>query len=318
LWPQLQKKKAKQTAAREADGEGGGESRSEGGSESSEVPLSVVHPDYSVEAANLGIVLVLGLTYSVIAPAIMPICMAFFAMAFLVYCWLFSFVYTPEFDCVGECWEVLAGAAMLGLQLGSLSLAALASAFVGFDSWEFYALVALCGLVVGASVYFKRAFAEPSRYMPLEDAVALDRDSDAALLAEFREDYYIDPIIKGSDSQTGPAEAPSSSGGPPSSLDARDGSADGLETEGQASEALGGLDADDGGGRSAEGATRADPRGKAKAKAGGGWMPALRGSHLLFCLWPTGDCVPRPGGPPKGRPPEGRDFERGFVGPAVH
>jgi len=161
------------------------------------IPIVHVHPDFATECSTLGIVLVLGLTYSVIAPAIMPICLVFFALAFVVYCWLFSYVYTPEFDCAGNCWYELERHAMLGLLLGTLSLAALASAFVGFDSIAFHALLVLSALVIAASVYFHRTFAVPSRYISLEDACWVDRSCDESMRSMISEDYYIDPIIMG-------------------------------------------------------------------------------------------------------------------------
>jgi len=145
----------------------------------------------------LGLVLVLGLTYSVIAPAIMPICACFFGLAFLVYCWLFSFVYTPEFDAMGACFEVLLQNAMQGLLLSTLCLAGMSSAFVGFDAVGFQALLLLSGLVILATIYFERVFARPARFMSLEDAQSVDAlDEAMAIVKSFREDYYIDPIIK--------------------------------------------------------------------------------------------------------------------------
>lgn len=83
-----------------------------------EQPLNPVYPDFAIEPASLGLVLVLGLTYSVIAPSIMPVCTLFFCFAFLVYCWLFSFVYTPEFDALGACWYELYETTILGRLCG--------------------------------------------------------------------------------------------------------------------------------------------------------------------------------------------------------
>lgn len=162
-------------------------------------PVPPVFPDFSQDAANLGLILLLGLTYCVIAPAIMPVCMVFFALSFVVYLWLFSFVYTPEFDCGGGCWYELFNNVMIGLLLGTLSLAGLASAFVAFHSVEFYSLLVLSAVVVAFHYYYHCYFAIPSRWLSLEDASTLDRKceaSDVDLSALLRADYYIDPIIK--------------------------------------------------------------------------------------------------------------------------
>jgi len=159
--------------------------------------LHPVYPDFAIEPASLGLVLVLGLTYSVIAPSIMPVCMLFFAFAFLVYCWLFSFVYTPEFDALGACWYELYETTILGLLLGTLSLAALASAFKGFHSAEFNVLLLLCAGIVGAYVYMHYAFALPSRYISLEDACRVDRACDPVVMKVLlNTEYYIDPILR--------------------------------------------------------------------------------------------------------------------------
>lgn len=172
-----------------------------GAGETQAPPAPLLVPvDFAMEASMLGLVLVLGLTYSVIAPAIMPICTVYFALAFVVYCWLFSFVYTPEFDCLGACFEVMMTSAMQGLLLGTLSLAALASAFVGFHSVAFYSLMVLSALVLFVIFYYGRIFAVPSRYTSLEDACLADKLCEDRLLGSFREDYYVDPLLKGLDS----------------------------------------------------------------------------------------------------------------------
>jgi len=151
----------------------------------------------AVEASNHGQVLVLALTYSVIAPILMPVCLVYFALAFLVYGWLFLYVYTPEFDCLGACWYKLFDGAMTGLFFGSLSLAALASAFEGFRSVEFSALLVLSMLVVLAHFYYHYHFAVPSEFISLEDACELDMKCDEEeVAAALVEDYYVDPILK--------------------------------------------------------------------------------------------------------------------------
>jgi len=157
--------------------------------------------DFASEASNLGLILVLGLTYSVIAPGLSLVCVIFFAMAYLVYCWLFLYVYTPHFDCAGVCWYELFDGAMMGLVLGTLSLAALASAFEGFDSPEFVALLVLAGMVLIAYSMLCRRYGKPSRFLSFADACKLDRKAEKKpqIIAGLQVDYYVDPIIKQAD-----------------------------------------------------------------------------------------------------------------------
>mmetsp|Transcript_5778 Transcript_5778/g.17045 ORF Transcript_5778/g.17045 Transcript_5778/m.17045 type:complete len:870 (+) Transcript_5778:135-2744(+) len=157
-------------------------------------PLSC---DFAAEASNVGLVLVLGLTYSVIAPALMPICGAFFGVAFLIYGWLFQNVYTAQFDCAGQCWYELFDGSMVGLVLGTLSLAAVASAFVGFHSGEFVALLVLAVLIVLLYSVMHRHFAVPSRFLSFADACKLDRHCEGLGIAcQLVEDYYLDPVVR--------------------------------------------------------------------------------------------------------------------------
>jgi len=151
-----------------------------------------VYPNFAMEASNLGLVLVLGLTYSVIAPAILPLCAAYFALAWLVYRWLFLYVYTPEFNCRGAFWNELFHGSMVGLLLGTLSLAALA------DLWssEFFALLVLSGVVVVFHYLFHEHFAVPSRFPSLKEARRVDEKCGDAVLASFDPSFYVDPIIK--------------------------------------------------------------------------------------------------------------------------
>merc|ERR1712050_655753 len=88
--------------------------------------ISDVRCAYGSEAATAALVMVIGLTYSFIAPAILPACAIYFGLAALVYRWLFTYVYTPEFDSEGAFWYDLFNSVLLGLLLGTLSLVALA------------------------------------------------------------------------------------------------------------------------------------------------------------------------------------------------
>merc|ERR1712113_157621 len=88
-------------------------------------PLPSIHASFSIEATSAVIVLVLGLTYSFIAPVILPICALYFVGASFVYRWLFLYVYEPEYGGAGEIWYELFHGLMIGLILGTLTLLAI-------------------------------------------------------------------------------------------------------------------------------------------------------------------------------------------------
>ncbi|CAE8597338.1 unnamed protein product, partial [Polarella glacialis] len=159
-------------------------------------PPSPVRPNYALEASNLGMVMVLGLTYACVAPAIMPICMAYFALGSLVYRWLFLYVYTPEFDCSGGIWYELFDGCMQGLVFSNLSIAAFSGAYVGPSSPEFYASLVLAGISVALYRTLDSYYAQPSKFMSFRDARDIDRRCDAEVVSALADDYYIDPVIK--------------------------------------------------------------------------------------------------------------------------
>jgi len=155
-----------------------------------------IYPDFAYEAANLGLVLVLGLTYSVIAPVILPVCMVYFAFAFLVYSWLFRFVYKPEFDCAGAFWHELFTGAVVGLLFGTLSLASLVGSSAGWDSNSFIALLVLAAIILIFFGCIHHYFVDSSRFVSLEDASEADAMSGDAVASMLSADYYVDPILK--------------------------------------------------------------------------------------------------------------------------
>ena len=69
-----------------------------------------IHCAFGYEASSIATVLVIGLTYSFIAPAILPACAVYFAAATLSYRWLFTHVYDSEFDGSGVFWYDLSTA----------------------------------------------------------------------------------------------------------------------------------------------------------------------------------------------------------------
>ncbi|CAK0863199.1 unnamed protein product, partial [Prorocentrum cordatum] len=155
-----------------------------------------VCPDLPLECTKLGILLVLSLLYSVIAPALMPACMLFFAVAFLIYTWLCLSVWSMDFDCQGNCWFEIFHTTMMGLVLGTVSFTALA--FGAGEHGEFSALIVLCVLEVFAWYGIRKHFALPAHFMSLEDASALDEKcGDATHMLD--KQYYMNPMLKRSE-----------------------------------------------------------------------------------------------------------------------
>lgn len=165
-----------------------------------------VAPDFAYEAASLGMVLVLGLTYSVICPIIMPVCMLYFAFAYFVYCWLFRYAYSPDFDCAGAFWRELYCGAVIGLLFGTLSLAALVGGRTSWTSSPFVALLLLAVVVLLLhSILYKR-WTHPSQFISLEEA----GDADGlCTVPPLQADYYLHPAIRSGERRSradGPAK----------------------------------------------------------------------------------------------------------------
>jgi len=157
---------------------------------------NVVECDISYEATNIALVLVLGLTYAVVAPVILPVCAMYFVLADCGYRWLFRNVYTQQFDCGGAFWYQLFDGTMIGMHLSSLALLGLVSAITGPDSWQAILLM----LLFAGILYFhwdcKVRLRRLSEAMPYADAVEVDRTRGSEVVARFDEDYYVDPVIR--------------------------------------------------------------------------------------------------------------------------
>jgi len=135
-------------------------------------PAAAVRCAYGSEAANAALVLVIGLTYSFIAPAILPVCALYFGFATVVYQWLFGYVYEPEFDGRGAFWYDLFNSVLLGLLLGSLALVALAC--VRATALQVAFLVPLPLGVAWFGYWCWKHLGKASKLVALADAVAAD------------------------------------------------------------------------------------------------------------------------------------------------
>jgi len=168
---------------------------------------TVVHCAFGTEAASLACVLVIGLTYSFIAPAILPACAIYFALAAACYRWLFAHVYAPEFDSSGAFWYDLFNSVLLGLLMGTLSLVGLAKKYA--TTAQFWTLVPLPMGIVGFGFYCWDQWGALSRSVPLSDAVAVDSDSIEVGICS---GMFLDPMTRE------PSEIPCFDPSPPSEM----------------------------------------------------------------------------------------------------
>lgn len=146
---------------------------------------------YGYEASNVALVFVIGLTYSFIAPAILPACALYFVFATLAYRWLFNFVYDEEFDSNGAFWYDLFNSMFIGMLLNTLSLLGLGALYG--SSLQVLFLTPLPFVVLYFGLRSWRA-GWKSQWTSLEDAVdAVDAEQDAAVLDTFKPELYADP-----------------------------------------------------------------------------------------------------------------------------
>eukprot|EP00928_Gymnodinium_smaydae_P094005 TRINITY_DN7841_c0_g2_i1.p1 TRINITY_DN7841_c0_g2~~TRINITY_DN7841_c0_g2_i1.p1 ORF type:complete len:713 (+),score=50.11 TRINITY_DN7841_c0_g2_i1:186-2141(+) len=158
-----------------------------------------VYPcSYVYECTSLALVLVLALTYSIIAPLLMPACAVYFGMASIIYRYLFRYVYTAEFDIQGALWYQLYNGSLVGEFLGTLTLVGIALHELGNDSVLFWAST-LPPCLIAYLVKRCRRFQWMSSTFPLELARRVDARCQGLT---FSPDYYIDPVLNAVDSSS--------------------------------------------------------------------------------------------------------------------
>lgn len=154
-------------------------------------PQEQIHSAYGYEAANVALVFVIGLTYSFIAPAILPVCVVYLAFATLSYRWLFNYVYDEEFDSGGAFWYDLFNAVLIGQLLSTLSLLGLAALYG--SSLQLLVLAPLPFFVLYLALRSWR-IGWKSQCTSLEDAI--DAEQDAAVLDTFKKELYVEPTAE--------------------------------------------------------------------------------------------------------------------------
>jgi len=151
---------------------------------------TLVRCEFGSQAADLALVFVIALTYSIVAPSILPICMGYFMLAGFAYRWLFSSVYVPEFDGGGAFWFDLFYGVMLGSFLGSLCIVGMATQYA--DIWQVSAITPLPLFVVVFGYNVQREWS-PANLVSLEDAVQVDAEPSQPVL---QDDLYVDPAVQ--------------------------------------------------------------------------------------------------------------------------
>merc|ERR1712232_703443 len=145
------------------------------------------------EVTNIAIVLLIGTSYCVICPFIMPACLVFFVFAGMIYRWLFSAVYVDVPGCHGEFWYQLFKGTMIGLECGIISVYGyIQSAGAGW--WTSHLLALLIILVLIFHVRVSRHHYQASTTLPYQDGVELDRCTQMQA-RDFKADMYVDPIL---------------------------------------------------------------------------------------------------------------------------
>jgi len=150
---------------------------------------------FATEASDAALILVLGVTYSAIAPLILPACAAYFALASVVYRWLFLYVYEQEFDTSGSFWYDLFNWSVWGMFFSNITLMALAVGHASYNTYSFYATAVLPLTTLVFKAFCERHYARPSLFVALEDAVEADRVAEEEADVTLDYNYYVDPVL---------------------------------------------------------------------------------------------------------------------------
>eukprot|EP00439_Symbiodinium_sp_Y106_P059974 s233_g8.t2 len=181
----------------DTDGEAQADSDSEGeeeraGEAEAPAPVSCY---FASEVTNITIVFVLALMYCVVAPLMMPACLIYFGVAFMVYKWLFVQVYTKELDLMGELWYSTFWGLIVGLAFGVISLAGLAAVYRGARCPEFWALWTLAFIIAAFAQNCETTFKKQSQVLSFQAAVTANASAEAQSMS-FNSACYLDPILK--------------------------------------------------------------------------------------------------------------------------
>lgn len=144
------------------------------------------------EAATATVILVIGLTYSFVAPAICVPCALYFGIGTIIYRWLLAHVYVPDSDGGGEIWLDLYCGLFFGMLLGTLALTA--ASFNYGDSPQRIALFPLPVIVMLFGGYCWNGPAKQCQFSRLQEVLAVEH-----ALGEwqnFDEHLYVSPNEK--------------------------------------------------------------------------------------------------------------------------
>ncbi|CAE7036136.1 pde-4 [Symbiodinium natans] len=201
LFPQRSSDAAGGGSGSDTDEESAPASRSLAESSEAEDPEKDVAADTPVycyfvsEVTNITIVFVLALMYCVVAPLMMPACLIYFGLAFVVYKWLFVHVYSKQFDLMGELWYSTFWGLIVGVAFGVISLAGLAAVYRGPRCPEFFALWTLAFIIAIFAINCENNFKRKSEVLSFQAAVHANASAEAQSMS-FNRSCYVDPILQ--------------------------------------------------------------------------------------------------------------------------
>jgi hypothetical protein len=129
---------------------------------------------------------IVGLTFSVTAPIILPAATLFFFIGRLIFSYQFARVYQPQYEAGGRAWPVIFRRLIVGLVFFQLSTAAL----LLLKGKKLYVLLALPSLIITLlfAIYCIRVYESQSSYLPLDVASGVARQEEALYENEDEDD----------------------------------------------------------------------------------------------------------------------------------
>lgn len=133
------------------------------------LPYGVVYPDIMM-------ILMIMFTYSCISPMILPFCLAFFGVSYIVFKYQLLYVFEPSFESGGFMWYTIFGRSLICLMGGVIALICYLGIRQTFYSGPFYFVLPLPVFIYWFWGYCDDLFKDPSIKLSLESAILLDKE----------------------------------------------------------------------------------------------------------------------------------------------
>ena len=127
---------------------------------------------------NIMMVLMIMVTYAIIAPLLMPFCLVFFLFAYLMYKYQLLYVYITDYQSGGYMWYAVFDRSMICLIMAVLTLIGYYIIRLTYNTGALYSLVPLPFLLVYFWRFCDDRFKQRSLQLSLESAVDLDQITD--------------------------------------------------------------------------------------------------------------------------------------------